>query len=119
MKGKVMRFFLVGLLALSLPSFLSCITAPTDKLTNQQVVAVILNSVPYIDYYLEQEGRPLTNSTSIRPFGDWEAFNEGDGNWRVQGKVVVSYPDGDKYCSTTWTFTEDGGVVRLIQFAYD
>jgi len=76
--------------------------------------------VPYTDYYLKQEGLPLIHSTP-NPVALWVASYEGEGNWSIQGAVVVSHVrykilDRDSYYLTTWTFNEDSSKIRLVEF---
>ncbi len=122
MKSKVKWVFLVGLLVLLFIGLSACFPTssptPSTALTDQQVAALIVNVTPYLDSYLHQEGRPVTNST-VTPTGDWVATYQGDNSWIVQGNVMVGYPAGNKLCTTTWTFKHAIGEIRLIDFACD
>ena len=122
MKNKVMWLFLTGLLVLPLISFPACFSKPSPPqatMTHQEVVILIaFKAVPSLDHYLEQAGQPATES-QVQAVGDWNAVDDGGGNWTVEGQVMINYPDEIKYCSSTWTLKQSTGEIQLIQFKCD
>ncbi len=114
MKRKVTSYFLICLLAVLLTVLPGCSSASKATLTNQQVVVIIsVSAVPAIDHYLEQNGQTPLRSL-VRATGDWDAVHTGDGIWRVYGPVITGYPGPEKNCSTTWTFNEIDGTIKLV-----
>ncbi|MFC1956014.1 hypothetical protein ACFLWZ_05775 [Chloroflexota bacterium] len=85
-------------------------------MTEQQVVVIVSQSVvPAIDHYLVQNGQTPLNSLVLAS-GAWNAVYTSDGIWRVNGPIVVYYPNPKEGCSTTWTFNEVDGTIKLINF---
>ncbi len=122
MSSRVQRFCLIALLTILLGvllvfTFSSCNMAPKTTLTREQAIALIAYSaVPYVDSYLQQSGQPALNSP-VNAGGDWDAvYGKDHRTWTVKGQVTVSYPDGTKNYSTTWTLSEADGTIKLIEF---
>jgi len=114
-------FCLLAMLLALLPgcNALSGITGPSTSLTDQQAAAIVaFAAAPYLDSYLEQAGKSPTNYP-VTATGDWGAVYAGERTWKVEGQVLVYYPDGEKTCSTVWTFNEEDGTIKLVEFSCD
>ena len=120
MSTKVRKFYVVTLPVILLCLISICVLTscfgPSSRLTRQQVVAFIAYSgVPYLDQYLKESGKEVTNSQAVAG-GDWDAVFGDDKVWTITGQVTVRYPEGDKTCSTTWTLSEVDGKIKLKKF---
>ncbi|NQT31617.1 MAG: hypothetical protein HQ588_04710 [Deltaproteobacteria bacterium] len=114
MKNKAKRLLLIGFAVLVVVSLLGCAATDRPTSTNEQVISVIkVYGVPYINSYLPEDEQ-LGTYGHMNPVGDWAAAYEGDGQWRIQGAVVVKYKGEDLYGSTTWTYTEGTNKISLI-----
>lgn len=124
MKIKTTCFLLSALVALLVIPLAGCELLQTQdsRLTSQQVTCIVLNyGVPYIDQYyseiVEVEDYQASGGVgNVTAFGQWDAYYEGNGIWRVQG-AVKSNSWGNWL--TTWTLDENTGALRLIGFTRD
>jgi hypothetical protein len=122
MKNKAKRFLLIGFAVFLAALQLSCTpetTTDTPALTSEQVISVIkVYGIPNTNYYSEPVG-PKYIYDDVNPAGQWSAAYEGNGQWRIQGEVIVTYvlsatiQRKDVHCSTTWTYNEVANTITL------
>ncbi len=91
------RSILLVVLIMALPIMSGC--AYGSKISADEAVGIV---VTY--------GVPTLKPRAV-PVGNWSAYYEDNGRWKVQGQVRVSYPSGDYDYLTTWIY--NGHTVRM------
>ena len=116
------RLFLVVVVILLLASVIvSCTssTVPSPKPAPQPTAPPSSPAKPPQAYMTEQQVISLVQvygvpamGQGIVALGNWSAFYEGDGRWRVRGQVRQSGSNGDFDYSTTWLY--NGQTISAI-----
>ena len=100
MKNLCRSLLFLGLAFLLITPLAACGSPPsTAHLTGQQAISII-----------QVYGVPTLQPKAV-PAGNWDAYYEDNGRWKVQGKVEMSYPSGDYVYHTTWIY--DDHTVRM------
>jgi len=119
------RFTLLLIMLIVLSSMIACgktqLSHASERMTPEQVISQVqVYGVPTLKHGGEVWTRPastylwgsrtaetVTNPTYMNaaPVGQWAAVYEGNDQWRVQGSVVFSVEQENRYYTTTWLYS--------------